>query len=389
MLHTMKRQYVDNDEKRKTAKVLSDDAGSLTKEVETAVTKATALIIDRQKAHMLKHGEMVAATHDHLVEASRLYRKAVDKQVESLHKASQSSVVLAQDLKVAANKVKEKVLSVHVVPSLKLDDKELCFVKQLKELQEKHRGLQIQHTLLEDSKKRLKDKLAVMQSGNDEAAGLIFSLEGRIKGLDQEKLGLERQQVKLEKEVESLKRKRRDSPSPSPLQPAPKLRILRKGESISPTPMESSFPPSSLPPPKKSRNRQKRWDQPAPKQGGKVPSPADNLNEEKRIARAVKVIQYAWHKPSKRIEYRTRSLQVSGTKQRHIDDEIRTSSKTVGYGSNGSAHVLHRGIIVYQCKVIAKANAYVEVIIMDSCKFKVQGDRGTAAGSPRNYVQAY
>ncbi len=116
----------------------------------------------------------------------------------------------------AANKVKEKVLSAHVVLSLKLDDKELGFVQQLKEPQEEHHRLHIQHTLLEDSKKRLKeDKLAVMQSGNDEAAGLISNLGGSIKGLDQEKLGLERQQVKLEKEVESLKRKRRDSPQPS------------------------------------------------------------------------------------------------------------------------------------------------------------------------------
>ncbi len=118
-------------------------------------------------------------------------------------------------------------------------------------------------------------QFTTMRTVNGEAAQVISDLEGRIKGLDQENLGLERQQVMLEKEVKSLKkRKRRDSPSPPPLQPAPKLRILCRGESISPTSMESSLSPSSLPPPKKSRNRQKRWDQPpAPKQGGKVPSP--------------------------------------------------------------------------------------------------------------------
>jgi hypothetical protein len=66
MMHTMKRQYVDSDEKRKTAKFLSDHVDSLTKEVKAAVTEATALIKDRQKAHMLKHEEMVTAIHDHL-----------------------------------------------------------------------------------------------------------------------------------------------------------------------------------------------------------------------------------------------------------------------------------------------------------------------------------
>jgi hypothetical protein len=116
----MKRQYVDNDEKRKTARTLNDHADSLTKEVQTAVTEATILILDRQKAHMLRHEEMVAATHDHLAEASRIYREAVDKQVDSFHRSSQSSVVLAQDLKVEANKVREKVLSIHFVSSLKL-----------------------------------------------------------------------------------------------------------------------------------------------------------------------------------------------------------------------------------------------------------------------------
>ncbi len=38
---------------------------------------------------------------------------------------------------------------------------------------------------------------------------------------------------------------------------------------------------------------------------------------------------------------------------------------------------------------INKANAYGEVLITDSCKYKkVQGERGTTAGSPRTFVQA-
>jgi hypothetical protein len=51
MFHMLKRQYVDDDEKRKTAKILNDHVTLLTKEVETAVINATALIKDRQQAH--------------------------------------------------------------------------------------------------------------------------------------------------------------------------------------------------------------------------------------------------------------------------------------------------------------------------------------------------
>jgi hypothetical protein len=157
-------------------------------------------------------------------------------------------------------------------------------------------------------------------SGNDEAAQVILDLEGRIKNLDQVKLGLELWQVKLEKEVETLKRKRRDSPSPPPVQSASKLRILHRGEKESPTPKESSLSPSSLPPPKKSRNRTKRWDQPAPGQEQKVPSPIrtpDNLNEKKLLAQGIKEDSVL-----------NASLN-SFRNKRDIDEEIRTSCKTL------------------------------------------------------------
>jgi hypothetical protein len=51
--------------------------------------------------------------------------------------------------------------------------------------------------------------------------------------------------------------------------------------------------------------------------------------------------------------------------------------------------VFHRQTIADQLKVIAKANAYVEVIISDTCKWRTQGDRGTIPSSSRNPVQAY
>ncbi len=62
---------------------------------------------------------------------------------------------------------------------------------------------------------------------------------------------------------------------------------------------------------------------------------------------------------------------------------------SLGHGSKGSEEVFHRQTISNQLKVITKANAYVEVIISDTCKHRAQGDRGTTSGSSRNLVQAY
>jgi hypothetical protein len=74
--------------------------------------------------------------------------------------------------------------------------------------------------------------------------------------------------------------------------------------------------------------------------------------------------------------------------KRDIDEEIRTSSKTLGHSGKGSEEVFHRSTVAHQHKVIINANAYVEIIITNSCKHRVQGDSGTTAGSPRNFVQA-
>jgi hypothetical protein len=76
--------------------------------------------------------------------------------------------------------------------------------------------------------------------------------------------------------------------------------------------------------------------------------------------------------------------------RRDIEEEIRTSSKTLGHGSKGSEEVFHRMTPSHQHKVINKANAYVEVIIMDTCKYyRAQGDRGAMVSSSKNFAQVY
>ncbi len=75
--------------------------------------------------------------------------------------------------------------------------------------------------------------------------------------------------------------------------------------------------------------------------------------------------------------------------KKDVEEEICRSSKSLGHGSKGSEEVFHRQTIAHQLKVITKANAYVEVIIADTCKYRAQGDRGTMSGSSKNPVHAY
>jgi hypothetical protein len=253
-------EYVDDDEKRKTSDVLKSHVDTHTLLANSKIAEAAQLIRQRMDSLMNKHEEMMAASHAYMVEASRLYKEAVDRHVVSLQTSVQSGAALAQGFTVEAEKVKKKTLSSYVVPPLKLDDKELGFVKQLKELQEEHRVLQVRYEHLQASKGGAVEQLNSAREVNREALQVIADLEERIKILNQDKLGLELRQNKLVKEVETLKRKRRDSNSPSPAQSAFKLRILRRGETESPTPKQFSLSP------KKSRNRTKSWDQPAPGQ---------------------------------------------------------------------------------------------------------------------------
>ncbi len=212
---------------------------------------------------------------------------------------------------------------------------------------------------------------------------MLADLEKRNKFLDQDKLGLELMQVKLEKEVETLKkRKRRSTPSPTPAKsaPTPTLWILKRGEKESPAAKETTLSPSSLPPPKKSRNRSKRWDQPAPGQGKKVLSPArtpDNVNGKR--------LQEQDTKDDPVLHASLNSFR----NKKDVEEEIRRSSKSLGHGSKGSEEVFHLMTLSHQCKVIMKANACAEVIITDTCKYRVQGDRCGIVSTSRNHVQAY
>jgi hypothetical protein len=81
--------------------------------------------------------------------------------------------------------------------------------------------LLLQHEQLKDSKSRAVEQLDSAREVNKGASQVIADLEGEINNLGQDKLGLELKQVKLEKEVDTLKRKRRSTPSPPPAKSAP------------------------------------------------------------------------------------------------------------------------------------------------------------------------
>jgi hypothetical protein len=76
--------------KRKTDKDLNDHIESLTLVVKGKITDASGLIMDRRENLKRKHEELMVITHDHMAESSRLYQKAVDKQVAVLQMSVQS-----------------------------------------------------------------------------------------------------------------------------------------------------------------------------------------------------------------------------------------------------------------------------------------------------------
>jgi hypothetical protein len=194
------------------------------------VTNSARLLNDRKDEIMKNHELTMVASQAHIVEANTVYRETLDNHVVALQQQLQGTSSLAQGLKEQADKLKKMILSTHVVPSLDLDDKDLGAVKQLKELQNEHYSHLVVHAQLEASRKGVVDQLNAAREVNRAEAQVIANLEERIKFLEQDKLVLEQNRVHLVKEVETLKRKRRSTPSPPPAKsaPTPTLRILRR-----------------------------------------------------------------------------------------------------------------------------------------------------------------
>ncbi len=88
----MKRQYVDSDEKRKTDMNLSGHIGATVDRARRAVSEAGDLTKDKQKDHMHKHEELMAATHDHMTEVSRL-QPILYFYLKNLYSPTQNSIV--------------------------------------------------------------------------------------------------------------------------------------------------------------------------------------------------------------------------------------------------------------------------------------------------------
>jgi hypothetical protein len=154
MLHTFKRQYVDDDLKRKTCDILTSHIAAETENVKARVSQAAQDIRDKRESIIGEHDRMIAASQANLMEASKVFKETVDKHVAALQTTVQSGASIAQNFAEEAEKARRTILSSRVAPSLQLDRKELGFVKQLKELQEVHHKLLSQHELLQATKKK-------------------------------------------------------------------------------------------------------------------------------------------------------------------------------------------------------------------------------------------
>jgi hypothetical protein len=243
MLHTFKKKYVDEDEQRKTSNLLSEHIRRETDSLTTNISRAAEMLQRRKDELQRQHDEVMAATHQHVLEVSRTYREAIGRHAEALQLSVQGTHVLAQGLKDEARKLKDVIVSSDIVPSLRLNGEELGYIKQLKELHLNHRVLLEEHRQLQESREGVVKQLLTAREVNRETSQLIADLETKIKLLEHDKSGLEFKQVKLKSEMETLKRKRRSTPSPPPAKPATtsKLRILQRGEKESTAAMEFSL----------------------------------------------------------------------------------------------------------------------------------------------------
>jgi hypothetical protein len=124
-LHTFKKSYVDSDERRKTDSHLSSHINAGTENLKEKVADAIKTLKDRKDDLLRKHDEAMAASQQQIEDASRVYKETLGKHIVSLQHSLQGTSSLAQGLKEEADKLKRRVLSTNVVPSLKLDGKEL------------------------------------------------------------------------------------------------------------------------------------------------------------------------------------------------------------------------------------------------------------------------
>ncbi len=136
---------------------LSDHINAVSASVKEGVTNSARRLNDRKDEIVKNHELIMAEAQAHMAEASRVYRETVDKHVVALQQQLQGTASLAQGLKEQADKLKRMVLSTHVIPSLKLDDKDLGVVKQLRELQKEHYAHLVVHAQLESSRQGVVD----------------------------------------------------------------------------------------------------------------------------------------------------------------------------------------------------------------------------------------
>jgi hypothetical protein len=222
MLHTFKRQYVEDDLNRKTCDIFTSHITAKTELARARVSQAAQDIRDNRDSIIGEHNRMIEASHANLMEASKVFKETVDKHVAALQTTVQGGASIAQNFAVEADKARRTILSARASPSLQLDSKELGFVKQLKELQEAHHKLLSQHELLQATKSRIVEQLNSAREANKGASLVTANLEEKVRTLEQDKFVLELKQIKLKGEMETLKRKRRSTPSPPPAKPQPR-----------------------------------------------------------------------------------------------------------------------------------------------------------------------
>jgi hypothetical protein len=184
-------------------------------------------------------------------------------------------------------------------------------------------------------------------------------------------VGLKKQAEAAKNELERLKRKRVDSPSPVRIVTG----ILQCP--VDPSPLEQLHtakddpPPSAQPTPKKSRSRKDKWGELDSSRAPPTSSNKDGVKE-KHTSLAKKRDPVLNNPPS------------NSRRKQDIINEIEESAKTLSLSRADTSFVFHRSNVDEQVVVTKKALAYVESLITTTCVHMLKGAKAT--GNP---VQAY
>ena len=429
ILHTLKEEYITNDLERHASEQLTAHVEStldlsrqsITQEAE-AFRIRTQEAIERQQQLIEAANQQAAmaleANHARLRETLSDYGKALDNQLQTVLQSTITEDTLTQEMAHAEQTHRARIRGMTFAPPLQLEEgndilelqlRNAFLDQQSEDLNEEFNSLRVDRQFAEAKSARLQKMVDDLQKAKEEQADIVevltrenARLQGETAGLqlkaveEKEKVtrtmriherhaevsqkhtrGLTDRLEKAQGELERLKRKRKDSASP----PRVITEILKRPGTSPPSAAKADTSPApSQPPPKKSRNRKARWNDPptGPLQDLNPFVPLTSSNQDGGKERK------GQSSSTKRRDPVLYNPPSSARRKNDIITEIEESAKTLSLTRQDFSFVFHRSNVDDQVLVTKKALSYVESIVTATCEHLLKGVR--PKGNP---VKAY